>query len=117
VLVMLTKVAMNVENRRSAEFLVHARPRVGAAGTFKASKQHDQEARRIAWTAFCNLNAWFDGFEQHCVELGFAQRKEADARSTRFLHPERSSTWTRQMRRLMGAVETEGGVLQPRSMT
>jgi hypothetical protein len=88
-LVTLTKVAMNVENRRSAEFLVHSRLRVGAAGTFKASKQCDQEARRIAGTTFCNLNAWFDSFEKHCVELGFAQREEANARSTRFIHPER----------------------------
>jgi hypothetical protein len=87
-LVTLTKVAMNVENRRSAEFLVHSRPRVGAAGTFKASKQHDQEAPQIAWTAFCNLNAWFDSFEKQSVELGFAQREEADARSVRFIHPE-----------------------------
>jgi hypothetical protein len=87
-LVTQTKVAMNIEDRRTVESLVQNRLRSDAAGTFKASKQYDQEARRIARTTFSNLNTWFDSFEKHCVELGFAQRK-VSGRSIGFIHPER----------------------------
>jgi hypothetical protein len=86
-LVTQTKVAMNIEDRRTVESLVQNRLRSDAAGTFKASKQYDQEARRIAWTTFSNLNTWFDSFEKHCVELGFAQR-EVSGGSIGFIHPE-----------------------------
>ncbi len=86
-LITQTKVAMNIEDRRTAQSLVENRLRSDAAGTFKASKHYDQEARRIAWTTFCNLNTWFNSFEKHCIELGFAQR-DADG-SIRFMHPER----------------------------
>jgi hypothetical protein len=87
-LVTQTKVAMTIEDRRTIESLVQNRLQSDAAGTFKVSKQYDQEARRIAWTTFSHLNTWFDSFEKHCVELGFSQR-EASGGSFRFIHPER----------------------------
>jgi hypothetical protein len=74
-LITQTKVAMNIKNRTTVKELVLHRLHSNAAGTFKASKQYDQEARQIFWTAFCNLNPWFDGFENLCIGLGFAQRK------------------------------------------
>ena len=88
-LIMQTKVAMNIEDRRTVESLVQNRLRADAAGTFKASKQYDQEARRIAWTTFSNLNTWFDSFERHSVELGFAQREANGSIPVGFIHPER----------------------------
>jgi hypothetical protein len=88
-LITQTKVAMNIEKWRTVKGLVQNRLRAGAAGTFKASKQYDQEARRIAWTTFSNLNTWFDSFEKHSVELGFAERNADGAGSIRFIHPER----------------------------
>jgi len=47
-----TKVTMNIEKRSTVESFVQNRLRSDAAATFKASKQYDQEARRIAWTTF-----------------------------------------------------------------
>jgi hypothetical protein len=55
-LVTQTKVAMNIEDRRTIESLIQNRLQSDAAGTFKASKQYDQEARQIAWNTFSNLN-------------------------------------------------------------
>jgi hypothetical protein len=83
-----TKVAMNIKKRRTVKGLVQNRLRTDAAGSFKASKQYDQEARRIAWTTFSNLNTWFDSFEMHSAELGFAERDADGAGSIRFIHPE-----------------------------
>jgi hypothetical protein len=68
-LITQTKVAVNIEKRRTVEGLVQNRLRADAAGTFKASRQYDQEACRIAWTTFSNLNTWFDNFEKHSVKL------------------------------------------------
>jgi hypothetical protein len=82
-----TKVAMNIKDRRTVESLVQNRLCSNAAGTFKASKQYDQEAGRIAWTTSSNLNTWLDSFERHSVELGFAQR-ECSGGSIGFIHPE-----------------------------
>jgi hypothetical protein len=87
-LITQTKVAMNIEKRRTVKGLVQNRLRTDAAGSFKASKQYDQEARRIAWTTFSNLNTWFDSFEMHSAELGFAERDADGAGSIRFIHPE-----------------------------
>jgi hypothetical protein len=86
-LITQTKVVMNIEKRSAVESFVQNRLRSDAAATFKASKHFDQEARRITWTTFCNLNTWFDSFEKHCIELGFAHH-EANG-SIGFLHPER----------------------------
>jgi hypothetical protein len=87
-LITQTKVAMNIEKRRTVEGLVQNRQRAVAAGTFKASKQYDQEARPIAWTTFSNLNTWFDSFKKHSVELGFAERNADGAGLIRFIHQE-----------------------------
>lgn len=35
-----------------------------------------QEARRIEWTTWDNLNLWFDTWEERMLELGFATKKE-----------------------------------------
>jgi hypothetical protein len=78
---------MNLENRMTVKDFVLNRLRSVVAGTFKAIKQYDQEARQIPWTTFSNLNTWFDSFEKYCIELGFAQR-EANG-SIGFIHPER----------------------------
>jgi hypothetical protein len=86
-LITQTKVAMNIEDRRTVESLAQNRLRSDPAGTFKASKQYNQEARRITWTTFSNLNTWFHSFKKHSVELGFAQR-ESSCRSIGFIHPE-----------------------------
>jgi hypothetical protein len=55
-LITQTKVVMNIEKSRTVEGFLQSRLCADAAGTFKASKQYDQEARRIAWTTFSNLN-------------------------------------------------------------
>jgi hypothetical protein len=60
---------MNIEKRRTVEGLVQNRLRADTAGTFKASKQYDQEARPIAWTTFSNLNTWFDSFKSIASSL------------------------------------------------
>jgi hypothetical protein len=115
-LVTQTKVAMNIEDRRTIESLVQNRLQSDAAGTFKASKQYDQEARRIAWTTFSNLNTKFDSFKKHCVELGFAQR-EASGGSIGFIHPERIFNLDKTNVSLDGSSGNRGGRPTPRSTT
>jgi hypothetical protein len=109
-LITQTKVAMNIEDRRTVESLVQNRLRSDASGTFKASKKYDQEARRIAWTTFSNLNTWFDSFEKHSLELGFAQREPVVGRSGLFTQSV-FSTLMRRMYHLTGVVATEVDVL------
>jgi hypothetical protein len=88
-LITQTKVAMHINKRRTVEGLVQNRLRADPAGTFKGSNQYDQEASRIAWTTFSNLNTWFSSFEKHSVELGFAERDADGAGSIGFINPER----------------------------
>ncbi|MGH7954904.1 MAG: hypothetical protein ACREOZ_02970, partial [Gloeomargaritales cyanobacterium] len=42
---------------------------------FEISKEQAIELRRQLWTTFDNLNDWFDAWEKHCVQLGFASEK------------------------------------------
>ena len=86
-LITLTKLATPTKNRSTVERFFQNRLGSNAAVKFKTINQYDQESRRIAWTRFYNLNAWFDSFEKHCTKIGFDQC-EANG-SIGFIHPER----------------------------
>jgi len=55
-----------------------SRLRKDTAHIFSAGKAGHQEARRILFTTFHNLNMWFDSWEEMIISLGFGRRKTED---------------------------------------
>ena len=48
------------------------------AHLFEIDTMNLQEARRLQWTTYGNLNVWFETFKHTLIDLGFAREKKED---------------------------------------
>ena len=97
----LTKLATKVNETMGHNYKSKLLNRVllSTAKYLDASKMEYCEDRRIRWTTWANLNAFFDNWEKDLVELGFAYYNEDDECITALISI--MGHQGRRMRRLM----------------
>jgi len=65
-------------NRRGDDLVKRLKKDV--ADKIDVKKTNQQELRRVLWTSYGNLKAWFDQWEHTLISLGFGRLKALDGR-------------------------------------
>jgi len=76
------------------------------AHLFEIDTMNLQEARRLQWTTYGNLNVWYETFKQTLIDLGFARETMQDGTEDHL--PGELCFFEGQTRRIINVDETDG---------